>query len=264
MEQSEKDFRLKKELEIQTNPQSFWGFVKSQKCTSNSQKILIYNEKPLLTDKETCEAFAEYFCSIYSPLVPNIDLNRIFQLSVPEDIEILNISSVTSKELTDAFKKLKPKKSKGDDQVPQYFYKCYSELLIEPLLYIFNLCLQNSQFPTKWKRAAIVPIPKVSMTKEVSEHRPISLLSTPGKLLESVLYTKISSHVLPKLSLHQYGFQPHHSTTTYLVNFSETISKTLNDGNKADVLYTDFRKAFDLVSFKVQLQIFIYLDLPIN
>lgn len=251
---AKREFEIEREEGINQNPNNFWNYVRNKKSSNNNPKVFVHEGRTLTSKNDICEAFANHFQSVYSPITPKINLKAIFDLPMPDDIEILNITSFSREELQLAFKKLKSKRSKGDDQLPQYFFKCYAELLLDPLLYIYNLCLTTSQFPTKWKRAAICPIPKTSMTKLVSEHRPISLLSTPGKLLESLLHFRIFHHIAPKVSPHQYGFLPRRSTSTNLINFVEEVTKAFNNGNQLDVLYTDFRKAFDLVSFEVLLK----------
>ena len=55
------------------------------------------------------------------------------------------------------------------------------------------------------------------------------------------------------LSPSQYGFQKCRSVSTNLVNFSQDVHDALNRGSQLDVVYTDFRKAFDLVQFDVLL-----------
>ena len=247
-------YHHQKETEIDSDPKLFWNYIKNSKNINQPQKILKYKGKVLLSDAEASEAFANYFCSVYQPVPPMINLDDIFQLPVPNDVERLNIPSITRDDIINALKKLKNKRSYGDDLIPQYFLKCYSELLISPLLHIFNQILKSSTFPEKWKRAAVCPVPKIPMTIEVTDHRPISLLCCPGKLFESILYDKIFYHVKNKITPHQYGFQQQRSTATNLLNFVEEINRVFDNGNQLDVVYTDFRKAFDLVSFDIILK----------
>ena len=49
-------------------------------------------------------------------------------------------------------------------------------------------------------------------------------------------------------------FQQQRSTATNLLNFVEEINRVFDNGNQLDVVYTDFRKAFDLVSFDIILK----------
>ena len=46
----------------------------------------------------------------------------------------------------------------------------------------------------------------------------------------------------------QHGFRKKQSTLTNLIDFYEEVTKELDQGNKVDVVYLDFQKAFDEVS----------------
>ena len=46
---------------------------------------------------------------------------------------------------------------------------------------------------------------------------------------------------------HQHGFLPGRSTLTNLLEYFETLTRLIDEGHAVDVLYLDFRKAFDVV-----------------
>ena len=54
------------------------------------------------------------------------------------------------------------------------------------LMCMFHKCLAKSHFPGAWKTATVVPILKKPNSLEVNDHRLISLLPLPGKLMEKV------------------------------------------------------------------------------
>lgn len=238
---------------IKDDPNMFWNFIKNKKSNSSADHILVYEDEVLITDSQKCEAFAKCFKAVYTNEVTDINIAEIAKSPISDKVDILKIDEISENDLVKSFKTLKPKKSKGPDGLPQYFYKAFSELLVTPLLYIFNLSLRTKTFPKLWKHANVCPIPKVAMTKLINQHRPISLLSVPGKLFESVILDKITNHVRPLININQYGFVKSRSTVTNLVSFQEEITSAFNNKSQLDVAYTDFKKAFDLVSFGVLL-----------
>lgn len=249
-----RNFHIQKEAEIQSDPQNFWKFIKMNRNIATNAHVLIDNNNEHLVDNnKKCEAFASYFQSVYVSQPPVYDVNEIAALPIADFANVLKIDSVEKTELLEAFKKIKTKKSKGPDQLPQFFFKAYAEVLVEPLLYIFNLSLKKCIFLNKWKHALVAPIPKVPTPKRIDQHRPISLLCVPGKLFEAVLYKRIFDHIRPFLSERQFGFVPKRSTVSNLIGLAEEITDSFNDNAQLDVIYTDFRKAFDLVSFDVML-----------
>ena len=56
-----------------------------------------------------------------------------------------------------------------------------------------NKSLFQGYFPVMWRHATIVPIPKVSIPKEVGDLRPIALL--PGKMLGRFVHTHLMEHL---------------------------------------------------------------------
>ena len=82
-------------------------------------------------------------------------------------------------------------------------------------------------------------------------YRPISLTSKIGKILESIIKDNIVSH-LEKFSLirdSQHGFRKGRSSLSNLLDFLETVSQYLDEGQPVDLVYLDFVKAFDKVPF---------------
>jgi hypothetical protein len=53
---------------------------------------------------------------------------------------------------------------------------------------LFQLSLQQGVFPSEWKVANVVPIPKTGDTHEVTNYRPVSLLSQVSKVLRRLIF----------------------------------------------------------------------------
>jgi hypothetical protein len=64
------------------------------------------------------------------------------------------------------------------------------------LTHLFNHCLRLSHFPESWKEANVITLPKPGKAPKFPQHlRPISLLSTTGKLLEKVILNIVQKHI---------------------------------------------------------------------
>jgi hypothetical protein len=85
-------------------------------------------------------------------------------------------------------KSLKLRKACGLDGIPN---ECLRHFLRRPLVYLthlFNRCLRPSHFPKSWKVAKIITLLKPGTDPEFTQNlRPISILSTTGKLFEKVI-----------------------------------------------------------------------------
>jgi hypothetical protein len=88
------------------------------------------------------------------------------------------------------------RKSCGIDGIPN---KCLRRLPRRPLVHLthlFNHCLRLSHFPKSWKEAKIITLPKPDKgPKFLQNLRPISLLSTTGKLFEKVILKNMAFKV---------------------------------------------------------------------
>ncbi len=95
----------------------------------------------------------------------------------------------------------------------------------------------------------MTPIHKKGDKSQAENYRPISLTSVVGKLLETIVTNHISNHLESNNLLKdtQHGFRRHRSCLTNLLEFFHDVS--LDYDNKAfDIIYLDFKKAFDTVS----------------
>ena len=83
-------------------------------------------------------------------------------------------------------------------------------------------------------------------------YRPISLTSTVCKVLKSVIRESIIEYMTSNnlISNTQHGFLPKRSCVTQLLTSMEYWTDEIQKGNPVDVLYVDFKKAFDKVPHK--------------
>ena len=112
---------------------------------------------------------------------------------------------------------------------------------------IFTTSLSNGTLPAEWKIHKICPIPKSGSPLYVEDYRPISRLCIAGKILEKLVYDKIINFIRPKLSIQQHGFLKNRSCLSQLLLSFNFIYDNLDKNIPVDVIYLDFRKAFNSV-----------------
>ena len=85
-----------------------------------------------------------------------------------------------------------------------------------------------------------------------NNYRPVSLTSVLCKIFEKIIKNKLSNHLIEQnlLSPHQFGFIPGRNTNTQLLVSIKEWQKNLDESIPTDVVYLDFRKAFDTVPHK--------------
>ena len=132
--------------------------------------------------------------------------------------------------------------------------KAFTILLIQ-LTHLFNCSLGSSIFPDEWKLGKIIPIPKSKVMKYVTNWRPISLLSLPGKLLEKLVHKQLVWYLRYNnlLSEQQHGFISRKSTSTAIQDFMYYVTNQINKYNMCSGIYIDLSKAFDSLNHSILL-----------
>jgi len=130
-------------------------------------------------------------------------------------------------------------------------FKQLSSQLAHPLNTIFNISLSTSKIPTAWRSAIITPVFKKRIASDPPRYRPISLTSTACKILESIVKDNLIDYLNTNnlLSKQQHGFLSKRSTTTQLLDCSIDWYHNLKSRNQTDIVYLDFTKVFDSVTY---------------
>ncbi|GFY08575.1 probable RNA-directed DNA polymerase from transposon X-element [Trichonephila clavipes] len=104
--------------------------------------------------------------------------------------------------------------------------------------------------PDNWKEAIIFPINKPGKDPHLaSSYRPISLLSTIGKLTESIILHRLKNFINENniLNPNQYGFTNKLSNLHPLLRITENISEGFQKKKSTGAVFLDIQKAFDRV-----------------
>ena len=139
--------------------------------------------------------------------------------------------------------------SQGPDRLPPKILKELSQVLAEPLCNLFNFSLQEGKLPSDWKKGEITAIFKKGSKMEPGNYRPVSLTCVLCKVLESFVRDGMVNH-LSDNNLYaecQHGFRRARSCVTQLLLVMERLTKYFDEGIPVDIIYLDFRKAFDSV-----------------
>ena len=101
--------------------------------------------------------------------------------------------------------------------------------------------------PDDWLRANLVAIFKSENKSEATNYRPVSLTSIPCKLMERIIRKRILTFLTDNdiLSDKQWGFLSKRSRKHLKIFDQWTLA--LDNKVEVDVVYLDFRKAFDSV-----------------
>lgn len=152
----------------------------------------------------------------------------------------------TPTEIWNKIRKLPTKKAPGPDSITNSALKHSRRNVVVQLVHIYNGCLRAEYFSQSWKTATMIMIPKRGKNpKEPINFKPISLLNTMSKVLESLLLDRLK--IWTKVRLEQHDFRAQHSTTTQLVNVINHLTNSTNLRRKTAAALLDIEKTFDKV-----------------
>ena len=189
-----------------------------------------------------------FFASVFTR--ENIDDNVPF-LQEGGNSQGMTLSEirVTPAAVTEKLGKLNKDKAQGPDNIPPRVLVELCHTLGEPLSVLYNKSLEMGRIPADWKTAHVTAIFKKGTKSTAGNYRPVSLTCVLCKVLESIIRDAMVNHMNDhKLySSCQHGFRKGRSCTTQLLEVMENLSRSIDDGQNIDILYLDFRKAFDQV-----------------
>lgn len=129
------------------------------------------------------------------------------------------------------------------------------DVILPILTHIINFSLESEVFPTSWRKAFIIPLPKINNPSSLNHFRPISILPFLSKILEAVVHKQLSSHIFSNnlLSNFQSGFRPGHSTATALLKVTEDVREGMESSKVTLLVLIDFSNAFNMVDHDILL-----------
>ena len=235
---------------IKEDSRSFWKFIRSQSNGgSNIPGVMLLGDAKADSGFSIAELFAKHFSSVYNTsnqnasFVPDNDMNYRFNL-VSEVV-------ITPTDVETALSKVDVSKGAGPDQIPNRVLKECCHSLYLPLYRIFSDSLNRGVFPDNWKLSNVCPIFKSGNKNDVSNYRPISILSSIPKRFQQCVEAFLKKVFQEILVGQQHGFVGGRSVDTNLFIFTNFIFDSFHEGHEVHAIYTDFSKAFDKVNHSI-------------
>ncbi|KAJ7405403.1 RNA-directed DNA polymerase from mobile element jockey-like protein [Pitangus sulphuratus] len=132
--------------------------------------------------------------------------------------------------------------------------------LLEELTKLLSIIYQQSwltgEVPGNWKLANVTPIYRKSWKEDLGNYTPVSLTSVPGKVMEQIILSANTQHLQDGQGIRpsQHGFRRGRSCLTNLISFYDQVTPLVDKGKAVDVVYLDFSKAFDTISYSIFLE----------
>ncbi len=227
-----------------SNKRPFYAYVKRRtKSRPSVGPLRNGNGSTVTDDGEMAAMLNEYFCSVFTK---GQGQPAVAASTVTATIGQLQITPAMVSKRID---KLRPEAAAGPDKIGPQLLQALKEEVSAPLAAIFNESLSSGLVPTDWRRANVTPIYKKGSKADPGNYRPVLLTSVCCKLLEGIIKERLVAHLETNnlILSSQHGFMKVRSCATNLLEFLETATAVLDEGNPFDIVYLDFAKAFDKV-----------------
>ena len=234
-------------------------------CKSSVSPLKSDNGSQTSNDLEIAEELNRFFQSVYvcendrDLLYFNEFVHCVFDSKAPEPFNYVGIPSNFS--IDDVFftpidvKKLigaiNVNKAMGPDDIHPRVLKELEDHVYFPLYCIMRQSIDESTLPHVWKVAHVTPIFKKGNKMLAENYRPVSLTSHICKLCEKIIRQRVVNFMEDNEIFcdQQHGFRKARSCLTNLLCTLEEWTRIYDEGKPFDILYLDFRKAFDSVPF---------------
>lgn len=226
-----------------SEPKKLFKYIRYLTQSSLMPQCLFYESVAIRDPGDKADAFNKFFHSTFT----HSDFVLPPMSEMPTPSSQISIIEISSSDVMEAITKLDPSKAFGSDGLSPMVLKGCCTSLLEPITSLLQMCIKTCIIPKEWKIHKICPVPKSGDLSKVENYRPISLLCILSKILESIIYNKIISFIRPLISQKQFGFLKKSSCLMQLLTSFNQVYTAVDDKKDCEVIFLDFRKAFDSV-----------------
>jgi ribonuclease HI len=237
-------------LDSKTPSAKVWRVIKSMNGKQHTRSIPIISDDNSIVSK--ANIFANHFSRFNVPTERTRETTEIE--STVDNLHTIqnNITPIYMEELLKTLKTTKDK-APGEDNIPNSMIKRLPKLILEELLYLFNVSLFTAVVPSAWKIGKTVPVLKPGKEpSNVESYRPITMLSCIGKLMEKIITRRLEHYLehSQTFKCSQTGFRRGRGTSDSLAIIRQTITQSLFTRKYCLVVFLDLEGAFDSIWHK--------------
>lgn len=200
------------------------------------------------TDGTTTSDFEEQAEELLSTFFPPLPSSIDDEGARPQRAPV-EMPTITLEEVERQLHAAKSWKAPGDDGLPVIVWKLVWPVVKDHVLALFRQSLEEGALPSQWRHAKIIPLKKPGKEDYTiaKAWRPISLLATLGKVLESVVAERIS-HMVEKhglLPTNHFGARKQRSAEQALVLLQEQIYTAWRGRRTVSLISFDVKGAYN-------------------
>ena len=251
---SDEEFRLKSNYEkkltnnLKTNCKGFYSYLRNRRQIKTGVPTLERDDGSRTNSPvESAEALAEAFSSVFvrePEELPSVE-SPVFE----SEANILSDIDITFDKVKHELENLDCFKSYGPDGVHPKLLKSLADdsSFVNAVVKLFRKCTDSGELPQVWKSANLSALFKSGSKTDPLNYRPVSLTCILCKIYEKILRDEILFFVESKISPNQHGFVKGKSCLSNLLETMDSLMELIEEGIPVDLLFFDFKKAFDRV-----------------
>ena len=197
-----------------------------------------------------CRTFQETYVQPHPPL-SNVAVLCPSDVNISDDVDLSEFAVYR------CLPGLKPSRSLNPERLPALFFKRIAAGIARPLSMLFRLSLDSGRVPAAFRTAWISPVHKKGSRSDPLNKRPVSLTSIICKTMERLICDTllVNAETQRLLSDRQFAYRRHRSTQQSLLSFLNFIALRVNEKSSVDVIYTDFKSAFETMPHDLLLSV---------
>ena len=175
-----------------TDPKGLWKLAKWAKSRGTASQAFTPALQQLDGTSATGpEEKAELLRAAFFPTPPEADLSDIKNYEYPEPLQM---PLIAEQELSKTILQAPGSKAPGPDGIPNSILHLTLPHILPQLLPLYNQCLKSGIHLEAFKRSTTVVLrkPNKGYYRLAKAYRPVALLNTLGKAMESVMARRIS------------------------------------------------------------------------
>ena len=245
MVQAKSNFERKLIESLQSGDSTaIYSYIRSFSGNGGIPSTMNLNNSCAVSNYDKACFFNRYFHSVFTK--SSFQLPPVHLLPRPQSY--IGDITISESDVFCALTSLDPTKAMGTDGISPRLLKVCALPLLQPLHHLFSQSLTQYYIPLEWRTHLIKPLFKSGDRHFIRNYRPISLLCVVSKVLEKIVYNHLIEFVRKSVTPYQFGFLQGRSTLQQLLVFFNTVVNSADNSSQTDVVYLDFKKAFDSVA----------------
>ncbi|PZC85214.1 hypothetical protein B5X24_HaOG202399 [Helicoverpa armigera] len=157
------------------------------------------------------------------------------------------IPEIIKEEVIRAVRTQKNDKAPGSDLVTNELLKITLPVIASKLTQIFNEIIETEKTPKDWTKSTIILLHKKGDKGDITNYRPISLMSNMYKVFSKIILSRIETTLEESQPKEQAGFRRNYSTIDHIHVLRQILQKYKEYNKTYYLAFVDYNKAFDTI-----------------